>query len=1761
MLIEMAGYRVTEKIYESAGSRVYRGWRERDELPVVVKVMKDEYPSPEAIAQYRREYEITKNFELEGVVKTLGLEQYKNGLAIVLEDFGARSLKIALESQRLSIREFFPLAIEITEILGHIHRQKIIHKDINPSNILIEPGSGKVKIIDFGISSFLSKENSTVRNPNILEGTLAYISPEQTGRMNRAIDYRTDFYSLGVTFYELLLGQLPFESSDPMELIHCHIARSPVPPDTVNPKIPGILAAIVMKLLAKTAEERYQSAWGLKADLERCRDAVQHQAQPSSFPLGEHDVSDNFQIREQLYGRETEVATLLAAFDRVAAGTTELMLVAGFSGIGKSALVQEVHKPIVRQRGYFISGKFDQFKRNIPFASLVQAFRDLIRQLLAESEARVAYWKTELLEAFGGDGQVLIDAIPEIEAIVGPQPPVEPLSPTASQNRFNRLFGKFIRVFTRAEHPLVIFLDDLQWADSASLKLLELLVSDTDTRYLFAIGAYRDNEVSPIHPLMTTLTDIRNAGVNVNQITLKPLAFEDLNQLIADALNTSGDRTAELAQLLLAKTQGNPFFSNQFLKSIYEENILEFDYHHGVWQWDLDRVRQMDVADNVVEFMAGKLQKFSPETQRVLKLAACIGNQFDLATLAVVNQKSLAETAGDLWQALDEGSIVPLSDNYRFFQYAETAAVFGDRDLEVTYKFLHDRVQQAAYSLIEESEKQATHYQIGRLFLQAIKTTEELEENIFDLVNQLNYGSDRLDDPEEKAELARLNLRAGQKAKAATAYNAAVKYLKIGLDLLPENCWNSDYEFTFKYYLETAEAEYLNTNFKASEALAKQIEERAIGRGDRVKVDELKMQIYMAESQMIATIETGLDALDRLGIEMWQGSAVPELPPVNDVADLPEMTDPDRLAAMRILVTMAPAAYVAKPEVLRQAILTMVQLSLESGYSALSAYAYAVYGLLLCGAIGELDKGYNAGKLGLMLLDKFHSKALQCKVHFLFNVFIRHWKEPTRNTREPLKKTVQIGVDTGDLEYASFAAQNYCYFMFSAGEPLPLLEEQQRHYVEFIEKVKQRYSIGNALIWRQCSLNLLGQNEDPCRLVGESFNEDEMTAVYRETNNRSSLLHVHTAKGILNYLFGDDETAIACLSEAEQYWTAGLGSIVNVTRILFHSLSLLAVYDRASEGDRAAYRAKIEQNQAQLQRWASAAPENYQHKWELVEAERARVFGDPLRAMESYDRAIAAALKINYNHDAAVARECAMRFYLARGHETIARAYALDAHYAYLQWGAKAKVAQFEQQYPQFFSNARSQGSRLQRSTATLSHSTTGSHSGEVLDLGTILKASQAISGEIVLEKLLSKLIELILENAGAQRGVLILAEEDRLKIQASGDAETGAIAVLQGTDVASSDDLPQAIVNYTTRTLEDVVLADATEAEQFATQPYILRERPRSILCAPILNQGKLVGLVYLENNLTTDAFTPDRLEVVKVLSAQAAISIENALLYRTLERKVEERTAQLAQANREITVLNERLKAENLRMAAELDITRQLQQMILPNAEELSQIEGLDIAGFMQPADEVGGDYYDVLQHGGRVKIGIGDVTGHGLESGMLTIMVQTAVRTLLTNGEADPVRFLDAINRTIFNNVARMNSDKNLSLALLDYADRKLRLSGQHEEVLVIRTGGAIERIDTIDLGFPIGLDDEIADFIGEMEIELNPGDTVVLYTDGITEAENLEGVQYGIDRLCEVLVRHAARSAEEIRQEAIADVLNHIGEQKIFDDLTLLVLKQN
>ncbi len=1475
-MISLTGYQICAQIHQSHNSLIYRGYRQEDNLPVIFKVLRQEYPTPTQLTHYRQEYQITHHLNLEGVVKSYSLENYQNTLIIILEDFGGESLKILTAQGSLTLKEFLQIAIAITEALGTIHAANIIHKDINPSNIVYNSQTQKLKIIDFGISTRLTQENPTL-NPDTIEGTLAYISPEQTGRMNRALDYRSDFYSLGVTFYELLSGKLPFDTQDSLELIHCHLAKQP--PSLINQDLPPVIADIVTKLMSKNAEQRYQSTSGIKTDLEQCLQQLTTSGTINIFPLATQDIASRLQIPQKLYGRETEIQQLLTACHRLLgeveqSSRREIVLVAGYSGIGKSSLVKEIYPSLSQYRGYLITGKFDQYQRDIPYYAIIQALRQLIGQILTETTAQLKQWQAKLQAALGVNGRVIIEVIPEVELIIGTQPAIPDLGATEAQNRFNLVFQNFIQVFTQAEHPLVLFLDDLQWADLASLNLIKLLVNTPDLHSLLLIGAYRDREVSASHPLMLTIEEIKEQGVTINQINLAPLNLKDINHLVAETLNSRASLTEPLAKLLQVKTNGNPFFLKEFLKSLAAENLLKFNPHSLSWQWDIEEIQKQQITDNVVELMSNKIERLTFDTQQNLRLSSCIGNQFELKTLAIIAETSPQDVALSLQEAIAEGLILPLSGLDKSLATIKPIA----------YKFVHDKIQQAAYSLIDEQDRARLHLQIARLLLQNTDLQQQ-PEKIFDIVNQFNNAQELINDPGEKNNLVQLNYQAAKKAQVSGAYQSAFNYLQISQKLLSKDSWSIDYDLTLKIYQDLAQVAYLNRNYKQMQRAIATILQQAIAPLDKAIAYEINIKACFAQGQLTAGIKLSLEILQLLGIKfpdapskieiliaLWKTKLKLLGHSIADLANLPPMQDAKIQAVMRIIQGISFGAFMSQPSLYILLVLKRINLSLKYGNNFDAATAYATYGFIITTITKDILTGYQFGELAIKLMNQYEPKREKTPTIILVNNFIFPYKKPLRGIIDSYLIAHKNGLEMGDLVGASSAIVFYLLYSYYSGIQISKIDQQAALFKDTLQKIKQQNLIELITIYRQTFSYLMSKDFTSDTLIAEIYDELELLPLQQE-NNKYLLFHLYLQKSITYYIFQAYPQALSNIEQARQNFNDAMGQVFAAALNFYESLINLSVYNSVAKNKQRKINQKVKNNQKVLKIWANYAPMNYLHKYYLVEAEKQRILDNYDQAIDLYDSGINLAHKHQYLQEEALACELAAKFYFARGNNLVAATYMKQARFCYLNWGAKAKVKDLDDNYADLLVTTLQQSTEENLDLIVNSSAT----KQEKLDLNTLIKTSQALAQITDFSQLLQTLIKFVLENAGAEKGFLILIQRDNLIIQASGT--TKEITTLQATPVASSHNLSATIINYVYRTQTNLVLNDASGDGLFINDEYIKSNQIKSVLCLPIINQGSIVAILYLENNFAANVFTAERLEILKLISSQAAISIKNAL------------------------------------------------------------------------------------------------------------------------------------------------------------------------------------------------------------------------------------------------------------------------------------------
>jgi PAS domain S-box-containing protein len=1459
-----------EVLWEDSERVFCRGWCngvDGDRHAVLAVLPAAEHTTLGSLNRLAHEYELKDDLDSAWAVRPLELVRERGQTVLVLEDPGAEPLH-RLIGTPMEVGGFLRLAVALSAALGRLHERGLIHKDIKPANVLVNSATGQIWLTGFGIASRLPRERQSPEPPEFIAGTLAYMAPEQTGRMNRSIDFRSDLYALGVTLYEMLSGSLPFAASDPMEWVHCHIARQPVPLGERLKNVPGPISAIIMKLLAKTAEERYQTAAGVESDLRRCLAEWETQGRIDEFPLGGHDTPDQLLIPEKLYGRASEVDTLLGSFDRVlAGGRPELVLVSGYSGIGKSSVVNELHKSLVPPRGFFASGKFDQYKRDIPYATLAQAFQSLIRSLLSKSEAELRKWRDVLHEALDPNGQLIVDLVPALKLIIGEQPPVPELPPQDAQGRFHLVFRRFIAVFARPEHPLALFLDDLQWLDAATLDLMEDLLTRTDVQNLMLIGAYRDNEVNPAHPLMRKLEAMRQAGAILQDIVLAPLTREDLRHLVVDSLHCEPDRAAPLAQSIHDKTGGNPFFAIQFISALAEEALLAFDHGEGRWSWDLNRVHAKGYTDNVVDLMVGKLNRLPVEIRKALQQLACMGISADFALLRMVYQDSTEEIHGQLWEAVRAGLILPSED---------------------CYTFLHDRVQEAAYSLIPEELRAEAHLRTGRL-LAAHSPPEKLEEGIFEIVNQLNRGSHLITSTEERERVAELNFIAGRRAKTSTAYASALRYLAAGRALLAEEVWDHNYELIFSIEYLMAECELLTADMVGSENRLSMLAKRAKSGHDIAVVTRLRLTLYTTLDRSERGVEVFLDYLRRSGTDwslhptrhevmreydqIWSlvGSRQ-----VEELVDLPLMNNPEILDVMDVFTEVVTPSLFFDEHLCSLVICRMVNLSLEHGNSDASCFAYVWFAIIAGPRFNNYKDGFRFGRLGYELVEKRGLTRYQARTYMSFGNIVMPWAKHVLEGRDLVHRAFDAAYRIGDLTFAAYCCNDMGTNLLAVGDPLAKAQPEVENGLEFARNA--RFGLVVDLMTVQLGLirTLRGLTPKFGCFDDEGF--DELRFEHHLASNPVLALAEFwywTRKLQARFFAGDYVSAVDASLRAQQLLWSSPSQFETAEFRYYGALAQTASWNTASPDQRQQHFEVLAAHYRQLEVWAEHCKENFENRAALVGAEIARIEGRALDAEHLYEQASRSAHQNGFVHNEALANELAGRFYLERGLEKNGFAHLHDARTSYALWGADGKVGQLDRLYPRL---APQEG---HRGTATIGSPV------QQLDVASVVKASQAVSSEIVLPTLIERLMTITVENAGADRGLLILPENDDYLIQAEAQASGDKIQVVLCQKSITPGACPEALLRYVIRTHESVILDDALRPNLFSEDDYLRGRQARSILCLPLIKQARLTGLLYLENRLTSHAFTPDRVAVLDLLAAQAAISLENTRLYRDLQER----------------------------------------------------------------------------------------------------------------------------------------------------------------------------------------------------------------------------------------------------------------------------------
>jgi len=1469
-----------QQVLWNDGDRQFCRLRRADGSCVLLMRPANEQPSPATVERLAHEYGLRDQLDGSWALQPQALERINGKPRLVLGDPGGQPLSALLVSP-LGIETCLELALAISVALGRLHLAGLVHKDLKPQHVLVGCDDGQVRLTGFGLASRVPRERQAPEPPETIAGTLAYMAPEQTGRMNRSVDSRSDLYALGVSLYQMLTGSLPFNATDPMEWVHCHIARKPLPPCERVATVPPLLSQLVMKLLAKTAEDRYQSAAGLEHDLRRCLAEWQQNRRITAFSLDEQGTPDRLLIPEKLYGREREVQILEDAFTRmVRSSVPELVLVSGYSGIGKSSVVNELHKVLVPPRGLFASGKFDQYKRDIPYATLVQAFQGLVRTLLGKSSEVLAGWRAALLAACGPNARLMTDLIPELRLIIGEPAPVPELDPQQAQRRFSLVLRRFIAVFARAEHPLALFLDDLQWLDAATLELLEDLLTHPQLRYLMVVGAYRDNEVDAHHPLTARLQAIRQAGAPVHEVRLAPLARPHIEQLIAESLHCPAPSVMGLAQLVQDKTAGNPFFVIQFLQALAEESLLAYDLAARRWRWDSQRIHAKGYTDNVVDLMVGKLARLPVATRQALQQLACLGNVAQAQTLALVLGVPLERVQAVLWAAV-RLELVALQEG--------------------SCSFVHDRIHEAAYSLIAEQDRAAMHLRIGRLLAGQVQA-RHLEEAIFEIVGQLNRGAALIEARAEREQLAQLNLLAGRRAKAASAYGSALAYLGAGEQLLEGASAAHPHELSFALALNLAECEFLTGQLGSADERLIGLALRARSAAEGVAVACLHMDVCLMLDRSDRAVAVCLAWLRQVGIhwvaqpeddevrgEYDQIARLLGERSIEQLIDLPLMEDATTLATLDVLCKLFAPALQTNANLASLSICKAVSLSLAFGNCDASCMLYANIGRV-SRRYGDYQTGYRFGRLACELVEQRGLQRFEANTFLCFSMFVVRWTRPVSECRALLHRAFVAANRVGDLPYAAYVGNGLISDQLFSGEPLGSMQAEAEQGLAYAQKVH----FGLVIDFMNTQLALIrtlrGQTAVFGCLDDEHFSEAQFEQHLAAAPDLALAAGKYWVRKLqARYLAGDYEAAAACAAQAKALQWVTAAFFEEAEYHFFAALTLAA-----GQGADDATLQALAEHHALMQVWAQQCAPTFASRQVLLGAEIARLQGRLVEAEHLYEQAIQLARDSGFVHVEALANELASRFYGSRGLARIARVYLRDARYGYLRWGAEGKVRQLDSRH-RYLRNVEPEPGPTATIVTPVEH----------LDLATVLKVSQAVSGEVDLQKLITQVLRTAIEQAGAERGVLVRARGGEPRIVAQ--ARVGEGDVVRCNEPVSSTLLAESVLYQVLHTGQSLCLDDAMADAAFMADDYIHRSQARSLLCLPLSNQARLVGALYLENNLSAGVFDPARIAVLRLLASQAAISLENARLYHEVaEREARNRQvqAELAHANRVATM-----------------------------------------------------------------------------------------------------------------------------------------------------------------------------------------------------------------------------------------------------------------
>ena len=1459
------------------------------QAPALVTVLDDANPEPARLLELETEHRITRDLNIPGVRRALRRGEVDGRPALYSSWFAGSTVEEVFATAQPPIERVLDLAVKAAEVVSQLHAARVLHGRLGPRAFRVDAALRELELSGLGFGTKLDSELPHDSLAFASDERSPYASPEQTGRMNRPVDWRSDLYSLGATLYRMLTGRPPFEAADAGELAYRLIAVQPKAPAELVAEVPQVLSEIVLKLLAKDAEDRYQSADALRADLEQCREHWRRAGKIPPFALALHDTAARFELPRKLYGRDAALSILLAALGRTSSAS-ELVLVGGVAGVGKTALVREVLRPLALRRGRYVEGKFDQFQRDLPFSAFAQAFASWVHHVLSESDSELARLRGRVKEAVGELGGLLTRLVPDLELVIGAQPVVPEVAPGDALHRFQYVLRRFLLSISDEQHPLALFVDDLQWADPASLELLATLMSTRDAKGLLVIGAYRTEEVGAAHALRICLDDLERARAPLSKLELELLDEGAVLALVSDALSALPARAQPLANFVWTRTEGNALFVRQLLRSLYEDGVVHFNHQARSWEWDLSRVERGQGSLDVLALFGAKTERLADETRSALIRGAYLGNRFDVASLAAILEVELGEVGRLLEPAVREGLLVPVGAGHRYV----AAGLRLDEGQSASYVFPHDRVQQAVYSLVPAAERAALHLAIGRRLQEGAGAAAALRSgaHIFQVAHQLNLGRTLIEDEGERRALALVDLEAALAAKRSAAYAAALDYLSLGLELTGADGWARDYELQLQLHTEAAECAYLAAEPERMAAHTESV--LANGRTvlEKAPVFLLLVDAYTSQNRLNDALAKGLEALAQLGVTFPRSPKLPHIilglsrtklrlsgKNVPGLARQKPMTDAHKLQAMLLLERMVPPAYMSGSMLFPLLVFSMVDLSVKYGNSPLSAFGYASFGITLSGVLGDIRSGTLFGTLGFETLEHTRAETFRVKVMFVLYVFIKHWTEPLASCAAPLLSAYRLGMEAGNLVGATWSAYYRLLWLYFTARPLAELEREAATYSAIFHDLGQEAAYRRNDMLRQVMLNLMGRTADPLVFSGETYRDAEIEGLTAKGDDATSRFFYCFNKQMLCLLFGKPEAAVQHGDSASALTDAVIGLPDAVFWAFWDALSRIRLSEAAAPKQAKKLLAGARAQLKKLAKAGAHGPMNYQHKHDLVLAELCRVGGEPDRARELYDLAIDAAAKNGFAQEAALGEELAARFHLGFGRRALAVWYLQRARQGYLRWGAIAKADALEREH----------GELLSDGAALLGPKQPSSDKAVAIDLAAVVKAAQAISGEILLERLSAKLLDIAVENAGAERGALVLYEGGEGRVIAQKTSGEAAVKTGLSVPVQEGAPLPVSVLQYVARSKRPLVVDDAGDEARFAHDPHVVTNGVRSILCAPIVHHGDLIAAVYLDNRLAPRVFTTERLQLLTVLGGQIAISLENARLYGNLQASLD--------------------------------------------------------------------------------------------------------------------------------------------------------------------------------------------------------------------------------------------------------------------------------